>query len=115
MNKKLKLFFISLFAFILFSLGNRVQANSIKNISMDILVDDSGNAHITEIWNCNANKGTEVYHPYYNLGNSQIENLLVYDNGSKYTTLSSWNTSGTLESKANKCGINKISNGVELC
>ena len=32
-----------------------------------------------------------------------------------YTTLNSWNTSGSLSSKAYKCGINKISNGVELC
>lgn len=29
--------------------------------------------------------------------------------------LSSWKTSGTLSDKAYKCGINKISNGVELC
>lgn len=115
MSKKLKIFFISLFAFFLFSLANTVQANSINKISMDIFIDDSGDAHITEVWNCNTNKGTEVYHPYYNLGNSAIKDLSVYDNGIKYTTLSSWNTSGTLESKANKCGINRISNGIELC
>ena len=29
--------------------------------------------------------------------------------------MSSWNTSGSLSSKANKCGINEISDGVELC
>ena len=82
---------------------------------MDINIDDYGNANITEIWRCNTNQGTESYHPYYNLGNSKITNLTVSDNTKTYTTLNSWNTSGSLSSKAYKCGINKISNGVELC
>ena len=115
MKKSLKIFLIFMFLFILFSIGKGVEANSIKSISMDIFINDNGDAYVTEIWNCNVTQGTEVYHPYYNLGNSEIKNLSVTDGNSKYTTLSSWNTSGTLSSKANKCGINKISNGVELC
>ena len=115
MKKTLKIFLIFLFALILFSLGKCVEANSIQKISMDIFIDNNGDAQVTETWNCKVTQGTEVYHPYYNLGNSQIKNLSVTDGNTKYTTLSSWNTSGTLSSKANKCGINKISNGVELC
>lgn len=115
MKRTLKIFLISMFAFILFSLGKCVEANSIRRISMDIFVDDNGDAYVTETWNCNVTQGTEVYHPYYNLGNSEIKNLSVSDGETKYTTLSSWDTSGTLSTKANKCGINKISNGVELC
>ena len=82
---------------------------------MDIYVDNQGDAYVTETWKCNVIQGTEVYHPYYNLGNSEIKDLTVSAGTTKYKTLSKWNTSGTLESKANKCGINKISNGVELC
>lgn len=115
MKKILKILFIFIFAFILFSMGKEVEANTIQNISMDIFVDDNGDAYITETWKCNVTQGTEVYHPYYNLGNSEIKDLTVTDGNTQYTTLSSWNTSGTLASKANKCGINKISNGVELC
>ena len=115
MKKTLKIFLIFLFALILFSLGKCVEANSIQKISMDIFIDNKGDAQVTETWSCKVTQGTEVYHPYYNLGNSQIKNLSVTDGNAKYTTLSSWNTSGTLSSKANKCGINKISNGVELC
>ena len=115
MKKTLKIFLIFLFALILFSLGKCVEANSIQKISMDIFIDNNGDAQVTETWSCKVTQGTEVYHPYYNLGNSQIKNLSVTDGNTKYTTLSSWNTSGTLSSKANKCGINKISNGVELC
>ena len=110
MKKTLKIFLIFLFALILFSLGKCVEANSIQKISMDIFIDNNGDAQVTETWSCKVTQGTEVYHPYYNLGNSQIKNLSVTDGNTKYTTLSSWNTSGTLSSKANKCGINKISN-----
>lgn len=115
MRKKLKIFFSFLFAFALFTLGNTVHANTISSISMDIFIDNDGTAQVTEVWQCSANKGTEVYHPYYNLGNSNITNLIVYDGDEPYTTLDSWNSSGTLQNKANKCGIKAISNGVELC
>lgn len=115
MNKYLKIFFLTIFSFLLLTLFNTSEANSINNISMDIFVDNDGNASITEIWKCNTDQGTEVYHPYYNLGNSKITDLSVTENNTIYTTLSSWKTSGTLSDKAYKCGINKISNGLELC
>lgn len=115
MKKTLKIFLIFLFAILLFSVGKTVEANTIQKISMDIYINENGDAQVTETWNCRTTQGTEVYHPYYNLGESIIKDLSVTDGNTKYTTLSSWNTSGTLSSKANKCGINKISNGVELC
>ena len=114
-KKTLKILILFIFSLILISLEKNVEANSINSITMDIYIDNNGNAKITEVWDCYTNSGTEVYHPYYNLGNSKIQNLLVSENGKEYTVLSSWRTSGTLESKAYKCGINKISNGVELC
>ncbi len=115
MKKTIKILFIFLFAFALFSILNKVEANSIQSISMDIYVDNNGDAYVTETWKCNVTQGTEVYHPYYNLGNSVIKDLTVMDGDTQYEQLSYWNTSGTLQSKANKCGIHKISNGIELC
>ena len=115
MTKKLKIFILSIFAFVVLTLFNTVDANSIDSISMDIFIDDYGNANVTEIWECYASQGTEVYHPYYNLGKSKITNLRVSENRNEYETLSSWKTSGNLSDKAYKCGINKISNGIELC
>ena len=96
MKKGLKYFFIVFFALFLWFISNSVQANSISKISMDIFIDDVGDAQVTEIWSCYADKGTEVYHPYYNLGNSRITNLTVSENGTNYQTLSYWNTSGSL-------------------
>lgn len=115
MKKYLKIAFIFLFSLLIFGLSKNVEANSISKISMDIYINSNGDATVSEVWNCSASQGTEVYHPYYNLGNSEIKDLKVSENGKQYQTLSLWNTSGTLSSKANKCGINEISNGVELC
>ena len=114
-SKYFKFILISIFFILILGLKTTVQANSINSIDMDIFIDDYGNANVTEVWNCRTNEGTESYHPYYNLGNSKITNLTVFDKNQKYTTLDTWNTSGSLSSKAYKCGINKISNGVELC
>ena len=115
MRKVLKFLLLISICFLAIGLGNYVKANSIDSISMDIYIDKNGNAKVTEVWNCNVSDGTEVYHPYYNLGGSTIYDLTVSEGIKTYTTLSSWNTSGTLSSKAYKCGINTISNGVELC
>jgi len=115
MKKVFKIFLFSLFIFIIFALNNEAKANSIDKISMDIYVDSNGDAYVTEVWNCNTTQGTEVYHPYYNLGNSKIINFSVSEGTTKYETMKTWNTSGSISSKAYKCGINRISNGVELC
>ena len=112
MCKKIKVFILAIFAFIALTFFSSVEANSIDSISMDIAIDDNGNASITETWKCNASQGTEVYHPYYNLGKSKITDLSVSENGTEYNVLSSWKTSGSLSDKAYKCGINNISNGV---
>lgn len=110
-----KILFLFVFIFILITIGHNVKANTINSISMDIYVDKNGDAFVTETWNCRVNEGTESYHPYYNLGASVISDLTVSDESNTYTTLSSWNTSGSLSSKAYKCGLNRISNGIEIC
>ena len=97
MNKIIKLFLSCVFFLFILSINKYVKANSIDKISMDIYIDNEGNAMVTEIWQCNTNQGTEVYHPYYNLGNSEIVNFKVKDNNVEYNTLDYWNVSGDLE------------------
>lgn len=55
MSKKLKIFFMFLFVFTFLSLCNCAKANTINKISMDIFIDDNGDAQVTEIWNCKTN------------------------------------------------------------
>ena len=108
--------FVLSFVFMMLVFTSVVNANSINSITMDIYIDASGDAEVTEVWNCTTNQGTESYHPYYNLGESEITNLQVKDeDGVTYTPVSYWNVNGGFESKKYKCGINEIVDGVELC
>lgn len=101
-------------SFLLFNLN--VYADSINKITMDIFVNDNGDAHVTEVWSVNIKSGTEGYKPYYNLGNSEIINFKVRDDeNNNYTNVSPWNTNLTFNEKAYKSGINYINNGLELC
>lgn len=108
--------FILSFILLMLMLTSVVNANSIKSITMDIYIDENGDADVTEVWNCTTNQGTESYHPYYNLGESEITNLQVKDeDGVTYTPVSYWNVNGSFDNKKYKCGINEIGDGVELC
>ena len=101
-RKFFSLLFVSILFVLVVGLKNTVYANSISSINMDIYVDNNGNAEVTEVWTCSTNQGTEVYHPYYNLGNSQITNLRVYDKTKTYTNKGTWDTDETMSEKAYK-------------
>ena len=90
---------------IFFSTLMVVDASTISKIDMDIFVDKSGTATVTETWNANVTEGTEGWHPYYNLGSSEIYDVKARMDGIDYTTVDSWNESGSLSDKANKAGL----------
>ena len=103
-----------LFAFIFFFLTLNVNAESFDKNTMDIYIDNSGDAHITEVWTGYFDKNTELYKAYNNLGKSKIKNLKVSMNGKEFKNIW-WNTKKTFDEKKYKSGINKTDTGVELC
>lgn len=107
------MFFTFMFLFFIF-IGN-VNANTLNSVKMDIFVDDNGDANVTEIWDYTVNSGTENYHSFKNVGNSRFRNLKVSDETTTYTSLFTWNVNASFDSKAYKCGIHEVSDGVELC
>ena len=112
-NKHYILAFIIFMFVVLFFPFIKVNANTINSIEMDVYIDESGNASVTEVWDANLTQGTEGYRPYTKLGSSSISNFSVSDeSGTQYTSLSSWNTNASFDSKAYKSGINRITNGV---
>jgi hypothetical protein len=113
MKRITKLLFI-IMLFLMFI--SYTKANSISKISMDIYLDDNGNASITEVWQAYLTSGTEGYHPYYNLGNSTITNYSVKDDtGTTYTLNDNWNVKNSFETKKYTCGIYKTGNETDLC
>ena len=112
--KKVCYLFLSFVFF--FMASNIVNANSINKISMDIKIDAKGNANITEVWSAYLNKGTEGYHPYYDLGNSTITmNSVSDDMGNNYTLNSNWNVDDSFSTKKYHYGIYKTGNETDLC
>lgn len=110
-----KIFKVVLTSILLFVFPLVVNANSISKIDMDIYVDKSGTAHVTETWGANLSQGTEGYKPYYNLGDANITNFKVSENDKEYTSQKGWDTNASFDEKSYKNGINYISNGLELC
>lgn len=111
--KKIKYLFFSLL--MLFCTISFVKANTIYSIDVTAVLDEEGNGKITEIWKMNVDNGTEIYKPFGDLGNSEITNFHVSEEGILYDLVSNWDVNGTLESKKYKNGINYTSNGFELC
>ena len=85
-----------------------VNASSIDTIDMDIVLDQNGTATITETWKANVSQGTEGWHPYYNLGYSNISVLKASMDGVDYTIEENWNESASLSDKAYKAGIYQV-------
>lgn len=93
-----------------------VKANTISNIDMDIYVDIEGTATITETWKANVSKGTEGWHPYFNIGNSKITIIEASMDNKPYTILDDWNEDSSLSGKAYKAGLYyPESNEVDIC
>lgn len=90
--------------------------NEFSNLTMDIKIGTDGTAIVTEVWEVAIYDGTEMYKPYYNMQTSEIKNLSIKDeNNTEYQLLSKWDINASLEDKKEKCGINEVSNGLEIC
>ena len=108
MKKKLLLFMLILFAPIW------VYADHIYNIDMDIYLEEDGTANITEVWDVQADSGTEWYKQLYNLGTEELSNFKVSMDG-RDLQYKLWNVDESLSAKSGYYGINYVSEGLELC
>lgn len=108
MKKKLLLFMLILFAPIW------VYADHIYNIDMDIYLEEDGTANITEVWDVQADSGSEWYKQLYNLGTEELSNFKVSMDG-RDLQYKLWNVDESLSAKSGYYGINYVSEGLELC
>lgn len=115
--KKRIYFIFSLLLCLLFSL-TPVHASEtiIKDMNVEVYINENGSAHIKEIWDMNITRGTEVYKVMNNMGPSQIKNLKVQDEkGFVYKNIGDWNVDATRQQKNGKCGLVKRDDNYELC
>ena len=82
-----------------------------------ILVElqSDGSAVVTENWNIDTDKGTELYLVRNNLGDITISDFSVSENGTAFIKEDKWDTDRNLKRKAGRCGIIRKTDGCELC
>lgn len=83
------------------------------SVFLELLQD--GTAAVTETWDIDCTSGTEIYLVRKNLGDIEIYDFAVSDNGSAFVLEDGWNTKRSLEQKAGRCGMQEIYGGYELC
>ena len=90
------------------------HADQIYNIDMDIYIEKDGTAKITEVWDVEADSGTEWYKQLYNLGSEELYDFKVSMDGNDLQ-YKDWNVDESLSAKSGYYGINYVSQGLELC
>lgn len=87
----------------------------IRDIQIRCRLDSLGSAHIEEMWNVRAVSGTEWYLVRQNLGDIEIMDLHVSENGVEFLNEGRWDIDRNISAKAGKCGIHSTSSGCEIC
>lgn len=96
--------------------GNYVPENSINSINMDVYIDANGNAIVTEKLRVSLYQGTEICQKFDETKDITISDFTVSDSKNKlYESLPVWDKYTSFFTKSEKSGINKSSDGVELC
>ena len=93
---------------------NVSASNKIYSIDIDVNINEDGSANITEVWDVDGSDGTEWYKVIKNLGNMDLFNFRVSMDGNMLT-YKDWNVNESLYEKKGYYGINRISDGLELC
>ena len=69
----MKKIYLIIFSFLcLFSFNFIVKANELKSIDTTVYIDPNGNGHVTEVWQLDADEGTESYHSFGNMTDREI-------------------------------------------
>ena len=114
MRKKYSL--LGIIFFIIISLSTLVSAegHELKNLEIDVFIEEDGSALIREKRDVNLIEGSESYIVIEDIGDSKITDFKVSEDGREYEVINSWNIDDSKEEKAFKNGIIKTSKGYEL-
>jgi len=107
--KKILMFFV-----LTFIMPLSVSANTIHSIDIDVYLNQDGSADITEVWDVDGTDGTEWYKAMNNLGNMELSNFTVSMDGNNLL-YKDWDVDESLYEKRGYYGINRTSDGIELC
>ncbi|MDO5321485.1 MAG: DUF2207 domain-containing protein [Bacteroidia bacterium] len=101
--------------FALFTLSALAIDPQIRDIDIKCSLDQQGSAHITEVWDVTVASGTEWYLVRENLGDIEIKDLAVSENGTPFINEGIWDVDRSIEEKAGRCGLHETGDGCEIC
>ncbi len=95
--------------------------DSTQRITIDVELHQDGSGVVTETRTVSLYKGSENYISMKNLGQTQLLDFKVSENGTPYQRVEPWDlmssktTAEKLAGKAGKYGVNRVAGGFELC
>ena len=87
----------------------------IRDVDITVRLGHDGSADVTQVWDVYIVSGTEWYIPIQETNGLRVGNLSVSEDGVEFQNEGAWKVDRTIEQKARRCGINRVSGGVELC
>ena len=98
-------------------LATTTWAHEVNDVDIRVVINDLGHARVVEVRQCYMeSSGTEGYIKQYNLHGMRVGEIAVSDEtGAQYEVDKPWDVNRSRREKTNRCGINKVSEGVELC
>jgi len=100
------------------SLTTATAQHVIHYLNIDVCLNDDGSARVTEKRTCTiGSQGTEGFITMKNMGDIGVEALSVRDEeGTVFIhDDGNWDTERSRQQKTGRCGVHRISGGVELC
>lgn len=117
-KKVFKIFLViilTVFALSLFPLSINASSPAIYSLDISVKLKNNGSADITEVWDVNVTSGTEWYLVVGNLGDSDISDFSVSENGKTFRNIGKWDIDRSIEQKKEQCGMVDTGDGYELC
>lgn len=93
--------------------GAHAASTEINHFDFTCEIDENGDAVITEVIDINVVNGTEYYQCFNDLGDMQIGNLTVREDGVLFRDVGEWDSNAS--DKLHKSGIVTKRDGCELC
>lgn len=112
--KKSYLMLIALLIIILSTTSAFAEEHKLETLEIDVFINQDGSATIRERRVANLIEGTENYIVIGNLGESEITDFKVFENGQEYQFKDNWNVDDSREEKTFKNGIINTTGGYEL-
>lgn len=115
MKNRYKVLYLVFILVFVFSMTNVYASDHrLESLDINVFINSDGSAIIQEHRVTNLVEGTESYIVIDNVGNSEVRDFTVVENGQIFENDNNWNIQGSRESKAGKSGIIRTSSGYEL-